>query len=64
MFRTFRTELRRIYELRDLITDQDSPNAYFPNFEERLQESPHHVMQIYLDWERACGVSTMTLGDF
>lgn len=41
-----------MYELKDLITDPSSPSAYFQNFEKNLQESPHHVLQIYLRWEK------------
>jgi hypothetical protein len=48
----FRAELPRLYELRDLIADPSSKNAYFQNFEDRLRDSPHHVMRIYSDWEK------------
>jgi hypothetical protein len=42
----------RIYELRDLIDDPASPDAYFQNFEENVRESPHHVQEVYLRRER------------
>jgi hypothetical protein len=47
----FRDKLPRLYELRDLIDDPASPDAYFQNFEKQLADSPHHVLQIYLRWE-------------
>jgi hypothetical protein len=40
----FRTQLPRVYELRDL-TDPASPDAYFQDFENRFQDRP--------DWRRA-----------
>jgi len=48
----FRMQMPRIYELRDLIADPTSPDAYFQNFDQNVQDSPHHVAQIYLRWER------------
>jgi hypothetical protein len=36
----FRAQLPRVYELKDLIPDPDSPDAYFKDFETRLQTSP------------------------
>jgi hypothetical protein len=48
----FRSEMPRIYELRDRIADPSSPDAYFQNFEQNCQNSPHHVKQIYLGWEK------------
>ncbi len=48
----FRTQLPRLYELRDLIGDPMSPNAYFRDFEDHLRSSPHHVLPNYLRWEK------------
>ncbi len=48
----FRTQMPRLYELRDLKPDPTSPNVYFQNFEQHVRESPHHVEQIYLRWEK------------
>ena len=48
----FRTQMPLIYELRDLIVDRASPDAYFQNFEDNVRDSPHHVRAIYLRWER------------
>jgi len=45
----FRTQMPRIYELRDLIPDPRSPDAYFQNFDENVQD--FHVRQIYARWE-------------
>jgi hypothetical protein len=45
----FRTELPRLYELRDLISNPRSPDAYFQNFDENL--SSPDVKQIYVRWE-------------
>jgi hypothetical protein len=42
----FRVQLPRIYELRDLIADPTSPNAYFQNFGNNVRDSLH-VRQIY-----------------
>jgi len=47
----FRTQLPRIYELRDLIADPTSPDAYFQNFDSNVQDSLH-VRQIYVHWEK------------
>ena len=47
----FRTELPRLYELRDSIGSPESPNSYFHEFDERLANSSH-VMDLYLRWER------------
>lgn len=47
----FRTQLPRIYELRDLIADPTSPDAYFQNFDNNVQDSLH-VRQIYVRWEK------------
>ena len=47
----FRTQMPRIYELRDLIDNPTSPDAYFQNLDKNVQDSPHHVRQIYLCWE-------------
>lgn len=41
----FRTQLPRIYELWDLISDPASPDAYFHDFEDRFQNRP--------DWRQA-----------
>jgi hypothetical protein len=46
----FRTVLPRIYELRDLITDPTSPEAYFQNFESNF-DSSFHIREIYDRWE-------------
>jgi hypothetical protein len=46
-----RTQLPRIYELRDLTADPTSPDAYFQNFDEYVQDSLH-VRQIYARWEK------------
>jgi hypothetical protein len=48
----FRTQMPRIYELRDLIDDPNSPDAYFQNFDRIVHDSPHHVRPIYLSWEK------------
>ncbi len=48
----FRKQMPRLYELRDLIDDPRSPDAYFQNFDNNVRDSPHHVKQIYLRWER------------
>jgi hypothetical protein len=48
----FRTQMPRVYELKDLIGDPTSPNAYFQDFDNKVRDSPHHVMQIFLRWER------------
>ena len=48
----FRTQMPRIYELRDLIADPASPDAYFQNFDENVRKSPHHVNEIYLRREK------------
>jgi hypothetical protein len=48
----FRTQMPRIYELKDLIDDPTSPDAYFQNFDRNLQDSPDHVRLMYLCWEK------------
>jgi len=47
----FRARFPRIYELRDLTADPASPDAYFQNFDNNVEDSPH-VRQIYDGWER------------
>jgi len=47
----FRTELPRLYELRDLIADPTSSDAYFQNFDRHVQDS-NHVREIYERWEK------------
>lgn len=47
----FRMQLPRIYELRDLIADPTSPDAYFQNFDSHVQDSIH-VRDIYDRWEK------------
>lgn len=47
----FRSELPRLYELKDCITDPASPDAYFHNFDQVLAQSAH-VKGIYLRYER------------
>ncbi len=46
-----RTELPRLCELRDLIADPSSPDAYFHNFDSYLQDS-NNVREIYDRWEK------------
>jgi hypothetical protein len=41
----FRTQLPRIYELRDLISDPASPAAYFHDFEDRCQNWPNWMRE-------------------
>jgi hypothetical protein len=48
----FRKQMPQLYELRDLIHDPRSPDAYFQNFDNNVRDSPHHVLQIYLRWEK------------
>lgn len=48
----FRTRLPRIYELRDLIADPTSPDAYFQNFDSNVKDSKH-VRGIYDRLEKA-----------
>ena len=48
----FRAQMPRIHELRDLIADPASADAYFQNFDENVRESPHHVKEIYLRREK------------
>jgi hypothetical protein len=36
----YRTELARVYELRDMAQSPPSPEAYFSDFDKKLQESP------------------------
>lgn len=47
----FRMQMPRLHELRDLISDPNSLDAYFQNFEKNVQGSPRHVKKIYLSWE-------------
>ena len=42
----FRAQMPRLYELRDLIGDPCSPNAYFQEFDNNLQRSAH-IREIY-----------------
>src|ERR1035441_1007995 len=46
----FRSHLPRLYELRDLIPDPDSPDAYFQDFEAVLQD--HLAKAVFAGWER------------
>jgi hypothetical protein len=48
----FRTELPRLYELKDCIGDPASPEAYFQNFDHNLAGS-EHIKNVYLRRERA-----------
>lgn len=48
----FRTELPRLYELKDCIADPASPDAYFQNFDHNLASSAH-IKDVYLRRERA-----------
>lgn len=48
----FRTELPRLYELKDCIADPASPDAYFQNFDHNLAGS-EHIKDVYLRRERA-----------
>jgi hypothetical protein len=48
----FRSQLPRLYELKDLINDPASPDAYFQNFDAHLMDSAH-IMSIYVRWEGA-----------
>src|ERR1039457_797367 len=45
-----RAELPRIYELKDLIADPKSSDAYFQNFEENLKKFAD-IKAVYLRWE-------------
>jgi hypothetical protein len=47
----YRTELPRVFELRDLIGDSPSPNAYFQKFGKSLSEIPQKLRQ-FRDIER------------
>jgi hypothetical protein len=47
----FRAELPRLYDLKDCISDLNSPNAYFREFDQKLASSAH-VKDLYLRWER------------
>jgi hypothetical protein len=47
----FRSELPRLYELKDCIADPGSPAAYFQNFDQALASSSH-VKDAYLRYER------------
>jgi hypothetical protein len=51
----FRNQFQRLYELRDLVEDPTSPNAYFQNFDELL-ESSEQVMSVYARWEHVLQV--------
>lgn len=51
----FRSEMPRVYELRDLIEDQDSPRACFPNFDKFILDqdpSLDSMKQVWLAYER------------
>lgn len=50
----FRSELPRLYELRDCLADPTAPDAYFQNFEETVTSSAH-IRAIYLRWETTLG---------
>lgn len=47
----FRAEFPRLYELKDCIKDQNSCNAYFQNFDEKL--AIPHIKDVYLRTEWA-----------
>jgi hypothetical protein len=47
---TFRRQLPRSYELKDLLTDPSHPDAYFQNFEDRLQEET--CFETFALWEK------------
>jgi hypothetical protein len=47
----FRGQLPRLYELRDLIDDPSSPDAYFQNFDKHIQDSTN-ARDIYDRWEK------------
>ena len=47
----FRTQLPRIYELWDLISDPASPDAYFHDFEDRFQNWPD-FRQVFIRWQK------------
>jgi hypothetical protein len=49
---TLRVQLPRLRELRALITDHGSANAYFQNFDNHVRDS-RHVREIYGRWEIA-----------
>jgi hypothetical protein len=51
----FRNQFQRLYELRDLVEDPTSSNAYFQNFDELL-ESSEHVRSVYARWEHVLQV--------
>ena len=36
---SFRNELPRVYELKDMLVDPSHPDAYFQNFENGLEDS-------------------------
>ena len=46
----FRIQLPRLYELRDLIADRTSPDAYFHDFETLLQDDL--AMAAFVRWEQ------------
>jgi hypothetical protein len=51
----FRSEMPRLYELRDLIEDQDDPRACFPNFDQFIRDkdpSLDSLRQVWLAYER------------
>ena len=48
---TFRREMHRVYELRDLIGAPSEPSAYFQDFDNSLSNSPHKK-QVWLGRER------------
>ncbi len=47
---TFRNQLPRLYELKDLLTVPSHPDAYFQKFEDRLQQAD--ILQTYAFWEQ------------
>ena len=47
---TFRNQLPRFYELKDLLTDPSHPDAYFQNFQDRLQDEM--CFETFARWEK------------
>ena len=59
---TSRTQLPRLYELKNLLTDPSHPDAYFQNFEDNLQDES--CFKTYNLWEEELRVSILTPGSF
>lgn len=62
----FRSQMPKVYELRDLIADPTNPSAYFQSFDESLRDSPLK-MQTWLarekEFDRLDGVAWKSLKD-